>query len=287
MIQISDLTPLSFSFIAFEGEQRHAFLQGQISIDVMEVTLTHSRLGCYANPKGRVEAIFYLFERGYRLYWGIPYDQKVAEYCVSNLKKVAALSKVTVQMDETLQAFGLENPTPEELEEAQNSGYTILPCGKNVILVNNIPALEPEIEKAFFNQPWLKQEFEAVIPHITGETIGLFLPHHLNLLELGALNFKKGCYRGQEIIARMHYKSTIKKHLHALSYSGAEVFHPGQVLKLTPSLTLPRTAGEGNNEQSSPTEIEIVNTLKISEHKFLLLAIIDKSHELPEGFLLL
>ncbi|PCH56702.1 MAG: hypothetical protein COC15_02800 [Legionellales bacterium] len=51
------------------------------------------------------------------------------------------------------------------------------------------------------------------IPMIFANTSGIFLPHYINLPQLGAVNFNKGCYKGQEIIARMEYRGNIKKHL--------------------------------------------------------------------------
>lgn len=58
----------------------------------------------------------------------------------------------------------------------------------------------------------------AKIPQLTAKTQGMFLPHHVNLPELKAVSFTKGCYLGQEIIARMQYRSKSKKHLAIFDY---------------------------------------------------------------------
>jgi len=60
---------------------------------------------------------------------------------------------------------------------------------------------------------WKLLDIRAGIPDITAETSEQFLPHYINLPVLQAVSFTKGCYHGQEIIARMQYKAVIKKHM--------------------------------------------------------------------------
>jgi folate-binding protein YgfZ len=65
------------------------------------------------------------------------------------------------------------------------------------------------------------------IPSVYPETSGLFLPHELNLPDLGAVSFNKGCYTGQEIIARMHYRGKLKSHLYQATFSNTLTPTPG------------------------------------------------------------
>ena len=65
------------------------------------------------------------------------------------------------------------------------------------------------------------------IPAIYPETSGKFLPHDLNLPELNVVSFHKGCYTGQEIIARMHYKATLKNHLYHATIRALDPVLPG------------------------------------------------------------
>ncbi len=62
-------------------------------------------------------------------------------------------------------------------------------------------------------QDWILLDIRSGIPEVWPETSEQFLPHSLNLPQLGAVSFNKGCYRGQEIIARMEYRATIKRHM--------------------------------------------------------------------------
>jgi len=73
-----------------------------------------------------------------------------------------------------------------------------------------------------------KSYFSSEIPRIYAETSGLFLPHDIHLHQLGAISFDKGCYTGQEIIARMHYRGKLKNHLYLANISSTQAPVPGQ-----------------------------------------------------------
>lgn len=70
-------------------------------------------------------------------------------------------------------------------------------------------------------------ELQQGIPQVYAATSEKFLPHELNLPELSAINFNKGCYTGQEIIARIHYRGKLKKHLYYAEIEGFESIAPG------------------------------------------------------------
>jgi folate-binding protein YgfZ len=77
-------------------------------------------------------------------------------------------------------------------------------------------------------QQYAQAYFSSEIPRIYPETSGLFLPHDLNLQQLNAISFDKGCYTGQEIIARMHYRGKIKNHLYTTTIASDVAPCPGQ-----------------------------------------------------------
>jgi folate-binding protein YgfZ len=91
------------------------------------------------------------------------------------------------------------------------------------------------------SQEWKQLDLHDGVPAIYPETSGKFLPHEINLEKLGAIHFDKGCYTGQEIIARMHYRGKLKKHMHQatiLSQSpplpGSDVYsQQGQEIKMS------------------------------------------------------
>lgn len=149
-------------------------------------------LGGYCNTQGRLISLFYLFKNPE------PNDGYILECpldildtTLATLKKYAMFSKVTFQNISDKS----QSQTPVEVDD------------------------------------WQTLDILAKIPQLTSKTQGLFLPHHLNLPELGAVSFKKGCYLGQEIIARMHYRSKIKKHLAILEVEPTDYpLEPGSPL---------------------------------------------------------
>lgn len=70
----------------------------------------------------------------------------------------------------------------------------------------------------------------AKLPQIYAQTIGVFFPHDLNLPELGAVSFTKGCYRGQEIVARMQHRGKLKRSLYLFSSDSDPHVNPGDAI---------------------------------------------------------
>jgi len=86
----------------------------------------------------------------------------------------------------------------------------------------------PTLAKAFPLEKYA--DLQQKVPAIYPETSGKFLPHELRLPELNAISFDKGCFTGQEIIARMHYKGKMKKQLITTTLETTETLLPGQDL---------------------------------------------------------
>ncbi len=196
-------------YLRFRGAQTKSFLQGQLTQDLSRVTPNSPQLTGYCNPKGRLHGIFHLFEHEGDYYWGIPEDEAVAQHCFTQIKKVAPFSRVQVEC-----VPDLPFPVDPALTEAATPDALI-------------------------------ERFRQKRAFITAQSIELFLPHHVHLIELGAVQFDKGCYVGQEIIARMHYKGHIKKHLHYVIFP--------EILNLIPGQSYPHP--------QTQAPIELVNSL--------------------------
>ncbi len=85
----------------------------------------------------------------------------------------------------------------------------------------------------FSQQPssfWQLQDIRCGLPTITAETSEAFLPQMLNLDLLGGISFEKGCYTGQEVIARTHYRGTVKRRLYRAQIDTTETVNPGDIL---------------------------------------------------------
>lgn len=165
--------------IKVSGADALSFLQGQLTCDVQQLANQHSQIGGYCNVQGRLICVFRISRIDNDFYLQMP--QEIVENTISKLKKYRLRSKVTLT----------------DLSQEWENVSTL--C----------PALSPT-----FN-PLLN--IKTGIPTIYSDTQEMFLPHRLNLHLLGGIGFNKGCYVGQEIIARMHYRSTLKHHMYRVS----------------------------------------------------------------------
>ena len=216
------------SAIKVSGEKAAEFLQGQLSCDIRLVNETQIQQGALCNLKGRVLAlldIVYCWNN----YWLIlPTD--LVEATLQSLEKTALLSRVTLEaLDQhTLQVNGLiiqsnqdilpHIDLPTALRQVTSTAttccYQISTTNYIMLTLNDAAkgdvALFQTHHQLKYDLAWhftqLQQQKFSIYP----ETRGLFLPHRLDLHNSGYISFDKGCYKGQEIIARMHYRATLK-----------------------------------------------------------------------------
>jgi folate-binding protein YgfZ len=111
------------------------------------------------------------------------------------------------------------------------------------------------------------------IPAIYPETSGKFLPHDLNLPNLNAVNFHKGCYTGQEIIARMHYKATLKNRLYHATINSPITIQPGMEVYCNANQTkqVVGTVVDVSKEEQ-PTHVLLLTDTKNAQNEHLFLA---------------
>jgi len=200
----------NYGLIACMGPDAATFLQGQISADVSQAK-DKPIGGVYAQIKGRVIANFWLMAHadGYLLL--LPKD--LIESTKATLKKYGAFSKVSLEdVSNQYTVYGLINCKNGEwpkhiakIEFAKPLLHHLLICNKR---------LEFQEASSINNKAWdwlmMQQGIATINPKISGE----YTPHHLNFVNLGFVSFNKGCYLGQEIIARMQYRGKLKQHLY-------------------------------------------------------------------------
>ncbi len=233
-------TPLdAYGFLAVNGERAVQFLQGQLTCDLREASTGRVIPGAWCSPKGRVDCSFLLWQSGpSRVVLRLRAD--LLETATGLLRKYGVFSRVVID-DPGLACIGLLAP-PD---------CTVLPglgpCGERNALTGVDDSLLLHREPAAgLYELWLPREsLSARIDQLatcyarcaseawrlalirTGEaevqaaTAGLFLPQMLDYDARGAVSFRKGCYTGQEIVARTHYKGGVKRHLRHLRGEGA------------------------------------------------------------------
>jgi folate-binding protein YgfZ len=161
---------------------------------------------------------------------------------LSDLKKYAVFSKSTLSddsaawlrlglhnADELLSELGLLLPTEADGVARGDNLFAIrLPDGRIELWANQAISAEvlQQIRSKLPEQPlntWLLAQVRAGIGQVFGATRELFIPQMINLQAVGGVSFKKGCYTGQEIVARMQYLGKLKRRLQRLSLEGAEL----------------------------------------------------------------
>jgi len=247
-------TPLSTTgLIAVKGLDALTFLQGQLTVNLNNVTSSQSQLGAHCNLKGRMQSLFRIIniqkteqEPAYLLL--LP--KTLLPDALKNLKKYAIFSKVTLSevLDLTLCGIVGEQAIASLSTYLGEPSLSALPVGGCLLATTKtdwilcrvpgeIPRLEVIMPNAFvadFQQAmqagsnlitepmWEQLEIQAGIPTVYPETMDALLPHHVNLTELAGVSFDKGCYLGQEIIARMHYKGKIKRHMYRAQLTNSQ-----------------------------------------------------------------
>ena len=215
--------------IAVSGADAQTFLQGQFTNDIKQVAEAAQFTG-YCTAKGRLLALFYAFSINEVIYLQCP--RALISELVKRLRMFVMRSKVVVEdVSEQFVSLGLASADSAAhiqhlpLHPHQTS-QTVLGTlirladshGKQraQLIVNADQAeqvwktLSATFSPASTNQ-WDALEIQAGIPQVYPSTKEQFVPQMVNLDALNGINFKKGCYTGQEIVARTHYLGKVKR----------------------------------------------------------------------------
>ena len=210
--------------LSIVGPDSARFLQGQCTADAAGLTTHQWTLAGFANIKGRLYANGRLARLAEDHYAFILPRSNVAS-TLAQLSKYAAFFKATLS-DASEQWYF--SATPTEHDTAQQVTHThehiILHCPGQWQLQ---ASLQPQV---FDAQAWAEYELKQGLVWITGALVDAFLPQELEWDRLGGVSYQKGCYTGQEVIARLHYRGQLKKGLRHLS-------GPGEPPKVLTTLT--------------------------------------------------
>lgn len=221
------LIPLThLTILDVTGDDAQNFLHNQVPSDIRLLNPTRAQISGWCTAKGRLLTTFVIWptETGYRLVLAAD----VAEAVAKRLKMFVLRLKVQITRSEAV-VYGLLNP-PENLgaialptdawQLVQYEGITALRLDATRILLtgteSQFTALGSEFASGNLND-WLRSDIEQGFPLVTQATSEHYVPQMINLDKLGGVSFKKGCYPGQEIVARTHYLGKIKRHLYQVS----------------------------------------------------------------------
>lgn len=223
--------------IKITGDDATEFLQGQLTNDINKLDSNWHYSG-YCSPKGRLLALFQLWRTNDAIY--ALTESSITEAVIKRLRMYVMRSKVTIEVLESSEVHGFKNiealsEVAPELAIALNQDDTTMTSSSNTVAesfalampqndarVMLINLVENRAAKMSNNAPvltlsseqWVANDIQNGLAQITEKSSELFIPQMLNLDIVGGISFKKGCYTGQEIVARMHYLGKLKQRMY-------------------------------------------------------------------------
>ena len=201
------LVPMpTLSVVRLTGKDARRFLQGQSTCDVEHLQENEGTVGAVCTPKGRMVANFRLIAKNEALFLVLPTDN--VENFLNHLKKYIVFFQAELSVCSTLGVL--------YSRESSLLGYpaamTLSPQHQLYLLTEDMrdQLLESDEMQFLPETVGYALDLSAGFAHIRGETSEQFLPHEAGLIQAGGVSFSKGCYTGQEIIARMHYRGKLK-----------------------------------------------------------------------------
>ena len=230
-----------WGLIVAEGPDAEAFLNGQLTQDMLQLGDAPARLAGYCSPKGRLLASF--------VSWQLA-PQTIALACSADLL-AATLKRLSMyvmrakcKLSDASSAwplYGLAGASADTLlraEVAEADGARGSHGAAQVVRLSNAAGTsrylwagaEAPPLPALDHDAWSWLEVCSGVPRVVAATVDQFVPQMLNLELLGAVNFKKGCYPGQEVVARSQFRGTIKRRTYLMHGTaplapGEDVFH--------------------------------------------------------------
>lgn len=245
VIRLSDYGMLSAS-----GSDARSFLHAQLTNSLEGAAAQQAVLAGWCSAKGRLLATMLV----------IPWDggfllQLSADLAPAVRKRLSIfILRAKIKLDDEsalwtqygvqgtgakalLQALGFSVPNLA-LGVCQDAGRIAIAISASrfivLLPVDQTDAFEQQIgmpvQAASATSEWALEEIRAGRPVVTATTQEMFVPQMLNLHELGAIDFKKGCYPGQEIVARTQYRGELKRRMVYARLETAELIRPGQPL---------------------------------------------------------
>ena len=257
---LNGIAPLShLGVIRVAGEDATKFLQGQLTQDFALLDMQHARLAAFLSAKGRMQASFIGFKRS---------DTEVLLICSQDLlaPTLKRLSMFVLRAKAKLSdasadfaLYGLAGDTINSIAGSAYPAWSKADFDQNT-LVHLYPAagqpralwIAPQGSAApqgplLDASVWLWSEVQSGVATLTAPLVDAFVPQMLNYESIGGVNFKKGCYPGQEVVARSQFRGTLKRrtylvHAETSFEVGSEVFATndpeqpcGTVVQVAPS----------------------------------------------------
>ena len=233
------------------GADSEKYLQGQVTADVAELGVNQHLLAAHCDAKGKMWSNLRLFRRNEGFAWIERRSLRDAQ--LTQLKKYAVFSKVVIEPNDTLVLLGVagfqaraalanlfaELPDADKplVQEGETSLLWFAHPDERFLVTDEATATrvtdalrgEAQLNNS---QQWLALNIEAGLPVIDEANSGQFIPQATHIQALGGISFKKGCYTGQEMVARAKFRGANKRALWSLAGTASRVPEAGEDLEL-------------------------------------------------------
>ncbi|MCH9770725.1 MAG: hypothetical protein K0U12_07595 [Gammaproteobacteria bacterium] len=220
------------------GKDAKSFLQGQLTCDLDTLGEGQASLGAVCNIKGRMVASFWILavENGY---WLI-LPNSMIHITLEHLKPYSVFSKIELKPAPEHKVFGI-------IGKPDNDKGELFTCDNDrfILITTTDYLITNPIDQNAWNQLDIEQGLALIQPELSEK----FIPQMLNYQMLGGLSFDKGCYLGQEIVARSEFRGKLKRHIHQFTLTsktvpkiGMDIFSGNEVVGMIVQCALIKSA---------------------------------------------
>ncbi len=218
-----------WSCLRIEGPDTRQFLQGQLSNDVTMITSEQAIFAGLCTPKGRLLANFYLVQTGAdanELLLLVP--ESSAQIVLSTLSKYIVFSKAEISIvpEWTVAGAEINGHSGSTVKLPADQSLSCTTCAGGIIIritqgqprcllacdVTDVSAMDSVVTIQSAND-WALSDIRAGLGFVEQQTSDQFIPQMLNMHLTNGISFTKGCYTGQEIVARTKYKGAVKRQM--------------------------------------------------------------------------
>lgn len=223
----------NLGMITMIGDDKKSYLHGQVTCDVVSLEKDQSMLGAHCDAKGKVWSVFRLFHHndGYAMVQ----PKSAIEVELKEIKKYAVFSKVTIEESSDV-VLGVAGENADAFISTLNAdsgdvrtvegGTAVKVASNRWLLALTVEAAQSLVEdsKATLttHELWTRFDIEAALPYVAADAQNEHIPQALNVQALGGISFTKGCYTGQETVARAKYRGTNKRAMYIVKGATAE-----------------------------------------------------------------
>ena len=223
------------SILSFSGSDAKEFLQGQMTQDINTISDQSYKMTSILNPKGRIIVTGLIKEFKGNIFFIISKD--LSKDCVQWLSRYILRSDVKISIEKNY-IFGLNNENQKQLfkydgnQQQLNISPISMDHSRCILLADDEVSLKDKSIESINESEWILSDIKRGLPILSKESSEKYIPQMINLDLLEGISFSKGCYTGQEVVARVQHRGKIKQRMfHITTESNkSEIEHQSEIM---------------------------------------------------------